>query len=103
LDFATWFTQRRRETKMTLRDLAKKSGLSLPYVAALERGTSEAPPLKTCKALGRALGIGWEEVWKHSFAARLRKWLERQGYSRVPPEVVAEISMRIEESNARSR
>jgi transcriptional regulator with XRE-family HTH domain len=99
LDFGAWLAQRRKEADLTLRELAKRSKLSLPYVAALERGTSEAPPLPTCKSLARALGIDWKEVWRLSFAARLKRWLKQQGHSGIPEGEFNEIVTRIQSSS----
>ena len=84
---------------MTLRDLAKRSSLSLPYVAGLERGTSDAPPMKTCKALARALGINWEEAWQHSFAARFKRWLQREGYAEIPEADLLDVIKKIESTS----
>ena len=103
MNFADWLMQRRQQANLTLRELAKKSGLSLPYVAALERGTSEAPPLKTCKALARGLGISSDEAWRRSFEARLERWLKRQGYFHVSTEVLVEIAERIEGTEDQGR
>ena len=96
MDFGTWLAAKRREAGVTLRELAKKSGLSLPYVAGLERGTSEEPPLKTCKGLARALSIDWAEMWQRSFTARLKKWLKRQGYSVTSEAELLDLVKKIE-------
>ena len=80
---------------VTQRALAKKCGLSPAYVANLERNVSEPPPLKTCKLLARALGVGWEEMWQRSFASRLRRWLKREGFSGMPETDLHEIAKNI--------
>lgn len=103
MDFGSWLDEKRREANLTLRELAKKSGLSLPYVAGLERGTSEAPPLRTCKALARALGMQPDEIWHRAFAARIEKWLKREGFSRISREALLEISKRIEDADKQPR
>ncbi len=95
LDFGTWLAERRRDADLTLRELAKRTRLSLPYVAALERGTSEPPPLRTCKALARGLGIGWEDVWERSFAARLKRWLKREGCTNISDDEIFDIARKI--------
>jgi transcriptional regulator with XRE-family HTH domain len=86
-----------------MRALARKSGLSAPYIATIERGTSEPPPLRTCKALARALGMQPEEIWRRAFAARLEKWLKRQRFSHISSEALLEISKRIEEADKQAR
>ena len=96
--------ERRGEAGMTQRHLAKKSGLSPGYLALLERGTSEPPPLKTCKRLATALGLDWNQVRQVSFATRLRTWLKREGYSGIPEAELLEIAKRIDSvSHQRSR
>lgn len=96
MDFGVWLAQQRRQAGLTLRELANKSGLSFPYVAGIERSTSDPPPLRTCKALARGLNLSWQEIWRHSFAARLKKWLKREGYARISEAEVLEIARRID-------
>ena len=96
LNFGAWMAEKRKTAGLTLRELSKRSKLSLPYVAALERGTSEAPPLQTCKELARALGVGWEDMWQYSFSSRLRKWLKREGYSEISEAELLDLVRRIE-------
>jgi transcriptional regulator with XRE-family HTH domain len=99
LSFGLWLAEQRRKAGLTMRDLAKKCGLSAPYIATLERNTSEPPPLKTCKALGRALGLSWEEVWERSFAGRLRRWLKREGYRSIPEPELLDLLKKIQSAN----
>jgi transcriptional regulator with XRE-family HTH domain len=96
LDFGAWLAEQRHGARMTQRDLANKCGVTPAYIAHLENGASEPPPVKTCKALARALRVGWEEVWQRAFAARLRRWLKREGYGRIPEPELLEIAKRIE-------
>jgi DNA-binding XRE family transcriptional regulator len=95
VDFGAWLTEVRQEKGMTQRELAKRCAVTAPYIAHLENGTSEPPPLKTCKVLGRALGMNWEEIWHRSFAHRLRRWLKREGFSGIPDIELLEIAKRI--------
>ena len=80
---------------VTQRDLARRCGLSPAHVANLERNTSEPPPLRTCKTLARALGIDPEEIWQRSFAARLKRWLRREGYSGLAEADLLELIAKI--------
>jgi transcriptional regulator with XRE-family HTH domain len=95
LDFGEWLAKRRNDSGLSQRELAKKCDLSPAYVAALERGTSDPPPLRTCKAFARALATNWEDVWDHSFATRLRKWLRREGFSGMSETELLEIVQNI--------
>ena len=96
MDFGPWMAQRRQDARITQRQLARKCGLSPGYLALLERGTSEPPPLKTCKRLALALGLDFNEVWQIAFATRLRTWLKREGYSGIPEAELIDIAKRIE-------
>jgi transcriptional regulator with XRE-family HTH domain len=102
LEFGVWLAQRRKQAGLTLRELASKSGLSFPYVAALERSTSEPPPRRTCKALARGLGIRWEEVWQRSFVARLRKWLRRQDAPRILTDEITDLASKVDTSGRKT-
>jgi transcriptional regulator with XRE-family HTH domain len=81
------------------RDFARKCDLSPAYVAALERGISEPPPLSTCKVLARALAVSWEEAWDRSFAARLTKWLKHQGFTGISETDLLEIVKKIKSAS----
>ena len=96
MNFGTWLAKRRLESGITQRALAKNCGLSPAYVANLERNTSEPPPLQTCKALARALGEDSEEIWNRSFAARLSKWLKREGYVGIPEADLRDLVKKID-------
>ncbi len=96
LNFGAWLAEQRSLAGMSQRQLAGKSALSPAYVAGLERGRSEPPPLKTCKNLARALGLDWEEAWQRSFAARLKRWLKREGYSGISTDELVDVVKRIE-------
>jgi len=75
LSFGIFLAERRQRAGTTQRKLAKKSGLSPAYVAALESGTSEPPPPGSRKVLARSLDVEREEMWRLCFAARLTKSL----------------------------
>ena len=99
MSFGIWLAEQRREGGLTMRELAKKCGLSAPYIATLEGNTSEPPPLRTCKALARGLGIGWEDVWERSFAARLKRWLKREGYGSIAEPELLDLLKKIQSAN----
>jgi hypothetical protein len=44
-------------------------------------------------------GVQWEGLWRRAFAARLEKWVKRQGYSHISDEALLEIAKRIEEAD----
>jgi transcriptional regulator with XRE-family HTH domain len=81
---------------MTQRQLSKKCGLSAGYIALLEKGVAEPPPLRTCKRLARALALNWEEVRQRAFATRLKTWLGREGYAGIAEGDLLDLIKRIE-------
>jgi transcriptional regulator with XRE-family HTH domain len=95
LDFSRWLAERRRQGGLTQRELARKCMVTPAYVAHIESGTSEAPPLQTCKSLARALGLDWKEVWQRSFAVRLKRWLKQQGHFGIPDDELTAIVNKI--------
>ncbi len=99
MDFGAWLSEQRRKAGVTQRSLAKKCGLTAGYLATLELSTAEPPPLRTCKALARGLGIDSEEMWQRSLAARLKRWLRRQGHSGIPDAELLEIVKRIQSAS----
>ncbi len=46
----------RQRLRLTLKDLAEKTGLSVPYLSDLERGTGTNPTLEKLEAIALALG-----------------------------------------------
>jgi transcriptional regulator with XRE-family HTH domain len=86
---------------VTQRELAEKCALTAAYMAHLQNGTSEPPPLRTCKALARGLSLSWEEVWERSFAAGLRRWLRREGYGSIPEPELLDLLKRIQSARHR--
>ena len=99
MEFGSWLSQMRQQVNVTQRDLARKCAVTPAYIAHLENGTSDPPPMDTCKALARAMGVDWREVWRRSFTARFARWLRREGYSRISTESISRITAEIEEAN----
>jgi transcriptional regulator with XRE-family HTH domain len=102
LGFGDWLAARRVEAGMTQHELAKKCALSPAYFANLERSASEPPSLRTCKAVARALGISWDEVWQRAFAGRPRRWLEREGLPGISEAELVELTRGIQSVTRRS-
>jgi len=103
INFGRWLAMQRARAGLTQKDIAVKCHLSDPYITRLESGSTEPPPLKTCMALARALGIQWEELWRRAFAARLEKWVRREGYSHISEEGLLEIAQRIDDADKQGR
>lgn len=60
-ELGRFLEHRRRELKLSRRDLAEQSGLSYPYISQLETGDRE-PALKTMRALAPVLDVRPEEL-----------------------------------------
>jgi hypothetical protein len=50
---------------------------------------ADPPTRKVCYCLARALRLDGEEVWKQAFAARLEKWLKKEGFRRLSLEAIS--------------
>jgi transcriptional regulator with XRE-family HTH domain len=82
--FGAYLSQARQAAKLTQDEVARKCRLSDAYINQLETGRADPPTRKVCMALARALGADGNELWKHAFAARLEKWLRREGFRKTP-------------------
>jgi transcriptional regulator with XRE-family HTH domain len=96
IEFGRWLANQRRRAGMTQKDVATKCHLSDPYITRLELGSIDPPPRTTCKLLARAMGVRFEEVWRAAFAARLTRWLRREGYSGITEGDLLEVIEKIE-------
>ncbi len=96
MTFGDWLAKRRAQAGLTQKELAAKCNLSPTYIARLELGSLEPPPRSTCKPLARALGISFEEIWTLALLIRLRRWLNREGYPRIPEAELLDFVKKIE-------
>jgi transcriptional regulator with XRE-family HTH domain len=88
--FSEYLREIRLGAKLTQDELARRCRLSNAYVNQLETAKAAPPTRKVCKILARALGISENELWKHAFAARLEKWLRKEGFGRISAESISE-------------
>lgn len=95
MTFGSWLSDQRERVGLTQRALARRCGITAGYIATIEADIAEPPPAKTCKVIARAIGIAWEDVWQRSLAARLRRWLRRQGHSGIPEEELVQFVKKI--------
>jgi transcriptional regulator with XRE-family HTH domain len=84
MKFEAYLSRARQAAKLTQGELARKCRLSDAYINQLETGRADPPTRQVCMALARALGADGNELWKHAFAARLEKWLKREGFRKIP-------------------
>ena len=98
MDFGHWLAERRREAGLTQRELARKSRLSPGYLALLEAGDADPPPLPTCKRLTQALGLAWESTRQLCVGFRLQAWLRDEGFAKISKEEIDQIARRIDAS-----
>ena len=82
--FGPYLKRLRLGAKLTQKELARKCGLSDAYINRVESQEADPPTRQVCSALARALGADGNELWKHAFAARLQKWLKREGFRKIP-------------------
>ena len=88
MEFGAWLARNRKMAGLTQRKLAKSAHLSPGYLALLEAGTVDPPPLKTCRRLALALGLVWQDVRPVCIGFRLQNWLQQEVLSRITNEEV---------------
>ena len=89
MKFGSHLQRLRLKAGLTQGDLARKCSLSDAYINRIENQVADPPPRKMCKMLARALGTDGVDLWKHAFAARLDRWLRKEGYRRVSDSLKA--------------
>jgi transcriptional regulator with XRE-family HTH domain len=82
--FGPYLKQLRLAAGLTQGQLARSCRLTTAYIYQLEKHKAEPPTHRVCKLLARAMGVDGNELWKHAFAARLEKWLKREGFRKIP-------------------
>lgn len=89
MSFGSYLRRARLWAGLTQLELAKKCGLSSPYVTQLETRRMEPPTRQVCYCLARALRLDGDEVWKLAFMARLERWLKKEGFRGIGSEVIS--------------
>ena len=91
MKFGAHLGQLRRAANLTQGELARKCGLSDAYINQLETGKADPPTSRVCQALARALGVDKNALWKYAFAARLTRWLRKEGFRSIPEGLTASL------------
>lgn len=60
--FAGWLKEKRKEKKMTLKELADLSGTSASYIQRLENGKRKVPSLAIVQSISEGLGVPYSEI-----------------------------------------
>jgi transcriptional regulator with XRE-family HTH domain len=89
MKFGAYLKRLRLGAKLTQKELARKCSLSDAYINRIEGQEADPPTRQVCMALARALGADGNELWKHAFAARLEKWLKKEGFRRIPDDAAS--------------
>lgn len=89
MDFSEYLRGARLKANLTQDELARKCGLSNPYVNQLETARATPPTRRVCKTLARILEIDERELWKYAFSARLETWLRKEGFKNVSPGLIS--------------
>ena len=74
----------RQKANLNQTELARKCRLSDAHINQLETGKADPPTSRVCHALARALGVDKNVLWRYAFAARLERWLRREGFRKTP-------------------
>jgi len=91
MDFGALLRRERLRLQLSQQALAARCRVSPVYIYRLEKGSIDPPRMRTCAALADALGVDAELLWKPAFESRLRHWLAKEGYGRIPKEVARRI------------
>jgi transcriptional regulator with XRE-family HTH domain len=89
MNFGSHLRRLRRDAGLTQVELGRKCGLSDTYINQLETGRTEPPTREVCHTLAGALAAAEPELWKYAFSARLERWLRKEGFKRIPPDLVS--------------
>jgi transcriptional regulator with XRE-family HTH domain len=89
MTFGAYLRRRRRDAGLTQVELGRKCDLSDTYINQLETGRTEPPTREVCYTLAGALAGDEPKLWKYAFAARLERWLKKEGFKRVPCELIS--------------
>jgi transcriptional regulator with XRE-family HTH domain len=87
--FGTYLRLQRLNAGLTQSQLARSARLTSAYINQLENSKATPPRRAACRLLARALGIDMNELWKYSFAARLERWLNKEGFRKTPGGVTS--------------
>ncbi|MBZ5543104.1 MAG: helix-turn-helix domain-containing protein [Acidobacteriia bacterium] len=82
--FGPYLKQLRLAAGLTQGQLAHSCRLTTANIYQLEKNKAESPTHRVCRLLARTMGVDGNELWKHVFAARLEKWLKREGFRTIP-------------------
>ncbi len=80
-DFANAIRKRRKERRQTLAALSDATGISIPYLSELERGTKQPPLGDVLDALASELELDRKELGELAFQSRKSVEFEIRGAS----------------------
>jgi len=89
MHFGAYLKRLRQDAALTQGELARRCGLSNTYINQLEAANTDPPTRQVCRTLARALAADENQLWKYAFTARLERWLKKEGFKRVPADVVS--------------
>ena len=84
MKFGPYLKRCRVAASLTQKELARRCGLSDAYINRVENQEADPPTREVCATLARALGVDERGLWRCSFAARLAKWLKKEGFRKTP-------------------
>ncbi|SNZ14524.1 Transcriptional regulator, contains XRE-family HTH domain [Terribacillus aidingensis] len=61
-DVGSVLKKERESKKLSLRELARRSGVSHPYISQLENGRTGVPTYSTVRALAKGLSVGYLDL-----------------------------------------
>src|SRR5438477_8350513 len=89
MNFGAYLKRLRHDAALTQGELARRCRLSNTYINQLETEKTDPPTREVCRVLARAVATDENELWKYAFAARLERWLKKEGFKRVSADLVS--------------
>jgi transcriptional regulator with XRE-family HTH domain len=96
MNFGALLTKERVQAKLSQQALAAKCGVSPAYIYRMEKGGIAPPAKKMCRTLAKAMGIDDEVLLKPALKSRLRRWLAKEGYSKISESVLGKLVETVE-------
>jgi transcriptional regulator with XRE-family HTH domain len=97
MNFGALLKMQRTRAKLSQQALAAKCGVSSAYIYRLEMNGIDPPTKRMCRALAKAMGTDDDVLWKPALQSRLRRWLAKEGYSRISERMVDRLVETLEE------
>jgi transcriptional regulator with XRE-family HTH domain len=99
MTFGALLKKERVRAKLSQQALAAKCGVSSAYIYRMEKGGIDPPAKKMCRTLAKAMGINDGILLQLALKSRLRRWLAKEGYSRISESLLGRLVETLEQES----